>query len=97
MIMTYEDIYKQMNEDTGDRFTLLQLIEIFRNESDWVGTSFQLMKMKELLTNITGIRPGNCSGCNINVLVDMNRWVMNYEKEHPTEEVKPKLGRPKAK
>lgn len=97
MIMTYADIYAQMQEDTGDRFTLLQLIEIFRNESDWVGTPFQLMKLKELITNITGIRPGNCSGCNINVLVDLNRWVMNYEKELALTETKPKLGRPKAK
>ena len=77
---TYEDIFNELNEPTDQRFTLYKVIDIFRKENDWVGSGFQFMKLAETVTEITGIRPGTCSGCKLNVLRDMARWVENYEK-----------------
>ncbi len=87
--MSWEEIYELLKKDEGERFTLYQLLQIFINESDWVGQPQQLLKLKEIQTNLTGIRPGNCSGCNIEVLRNLARWLNNYEKDHPqVEEVK---------
>jgi hypothetical protein len=95
MIMTYDEIYEKLAESTGERFTLLECLKIWEKEGDWCGAGIQQMKIKELMTAITGIRPGNCSGCFIDALNNMVRWLNRYEKEHPkVEEVKPKLGRP---
>ena len=96
--MTYAEIYEKLKEDTGDRFTLLKCLDIWKNEGDWCGSGIQQVKIKELMTAITGIRPGNCSGCFIDALNNMVRWVRNYEKElQETENNKPKLGRPKVR
>jgi hypothetical protein len=73
------------------------LIKIFQNESDWVGQPQQLLEIKSLIHNITGIRPGGCSGCNINAISDMGRWLTNYEKQLIENPKKPKVGRPVGK
>lgn len=91
---TSAEIYAELKESTGKRFTLYELLLIFYNESDWVGETAQLIRLKEIVTEITGIRPGNCSGCNINVIRDMNRWVINYERQIQEPEKK-KMGRPR--
>lgn len=91
--MTYQQIYEKLQEKTDARFTLLELLNIFKNEHDWVGVPEQLIKLKELIHNITGVRPGNCSGCNINVLTDMCRWLTRYEQEQVAEVEKPKRKR----
>jgi hypothetical protein len=96
-IMSWEEIYELLKKDEGERFTLYQLLQIFINESDWVGQPQQLLKLKEIQTNLTGIRPGNCSGCNIEVLRNLARWLNNYEKDHPQVEEVKKIGRPKSK
>ena len=93
--MTFEEIYNQLKENTGDRFTMYELLQIFTNESDWVGTPYQMMKLGELQYNITGIRVGNCSGCKIDMLRNMSKWLKQYEATR-VEEVKPKMGRPKS-
>ena len=90
MIKTYDQIYAEMQQP-GERYTLLELINIFEAESSWCGTGFQMMQMMELITNITGIRPGSCSGCRIDALQNMVRWKNNYEKTLVKEE--PKRGR----
>jgi len=98
-LMTYKEIYEKLKEDKGHEFTLYKLLTIFRDENSWIGKPEQLMELKEIVTNITGVRPGSCSGCMINVLVDMNRWLYNYEKDNPINpepiEEKKKVGRPK--
>ena len=54
------------------------------------------MKIKEIMLEITGVRPGNCSGCNIDTLRNMAKWLTNYEAEQAKIVIeKPKLGRPK--
>lgn len=78
---TYDQIYESLKESTGERFTLLELINIFKNESSWVGSPIQLVKLKELITEITGARPGNCNGCNIESMKNMVRFVTNYEND----------------
>jgi hypothetical protein len=92
-MMTYQQIYESLFEDTGDRFTLYKVMDVFKKESDWVGSPFQLMKIKELVADITGIRPGNCSGCNIDALKNFMYWIERYELQVKTEH--PKKGRPK--
>ncbi len=81
---TFEQIYSDIIADRGLRFTLRQLLSIFENESDWVGAPEQLLQLREMSTEITGIRPGTCSGCNIEVLHNMNNWVKNYEAKNGT-------------
>jgi hypothetical protein len=81
---TWQAIYEDLIKDTGQRFTLRQLIDIFKRESDWIGTSEQLVQLKALQWEITGIRPGNCTGCNLDVLINMARWVEKYEQENGT-------------
>jgi hypothetical protein len=75
----YEDLTRQR---IVDRFTLRQLIKIFIEESDWIGTSEQLVQLKALQWEITGIRPGNCTGCNLDVLKNMTKWALKYEQEN---------------
>jgi len=81
---TWQAIYEDLTKNTGQRFTLRQLIDIFKRESDWIGTSEQLVQLKALQWEITGIRPGNCTGCNLDVLINMARWVEKYEQENGT-------------
>jgi hypothetical protein len=96
-LMTYEEIYNKIRTDEGHRFTIYELIKIFQKESDWVGQPQQLLEIKSLIHNITGIRPGGCSGCNINAISDMGRWLTNYEKQLIENPKKPKVGRPVGK
>lgn len=81
---TFEQIYADIIADTGKRFTIRQLLEIYERESDWVGTPEQLLQLREMSTEITGIRPGTCIGCNLEVLKNMARWTTNYELKHGT-------------
>ncbi len=83
---TFQEIYADL-EAVTEQHSLVQLIKIFENENSWIGSAFQLMKLKEIYTEITGIRPGSCSGCNIDMLINMIRWVNRYEKENPKIEV----------
>jgi hypothetical protein len=48
-----------------------------------------MMKLKEYYTEITGIRVGTCSGCAIDMMRNMIRWVNRYETENPIVETKP--------
>ncbi len=41
--MSWEEIYELLKKDEGERFTLYQLLQIFINESDWVGQPQQLL------------------------------------------------------
>ena len=78
---TYKDIYNDLCADTGHRYTLKELLRIFEKESDWLGKTEQLLKLRELITEITGIRPGTCHGCNLDMLLNMLRWLNMYENE----------------
>lgn len=89
---TYEQIYNDLTTKT-EQYTLRELIRIFENENSWIGSTWQLMKLKEIHTEITGIRAGNCSGCNIDVMINMIRWVNKYEAEHQQVETQSKKRR----
>ena len=79
MIRPFAEIYADMTTNTGDRFTILELLKIFDKEKYWVGTDQQTLKCGSLALEITGIRAGSCSGCMINALKDLVRWVNNHE------------------
>ena len=95
---TFEEIYILLTAtNEGDKFSLRELLTIFENENSWIGSAYQMMKLKEYQQEITGIRPGNCSGCNIEVMVNMIRWVNRYEQENVNTQVetKQRAGRPR--
>ena len=78
-----------------ERFTVLELIKIFDNESSWCGTNYQLIRIKEYSQEITGIRSGDCQGCTVQAMKNMVRFVNKYELDNPhqpieVEEIKPK-------
>lgn len=83
---TYEEVYNDMiNLKDENRFSIKECINIFQNEKSWVGTNQQLLELRSLQHELTGIRPGNCSNCNIDVMRNMIRWLTKYESEHPKE------------
>ena len=95
---TFEEIYNGLKEIPDQaRFSYLELIKTWANEpGTWNGNGFQMMKLKEWIFEITGVRPGNCSGCLRDMLDNWVRWVNQYEKDHPepeTEEVEIKRRR----
>jgi hypothetical protein len=81
----YEEIYNEMQGAllADERFTILELIKIFDNESSWCGTNYQLIRIKEYSQEITGIRSGDCQGCMIQAIKNMVRFVNKYELENP--------------
>ena len=77
--MEAKEIYKQLNDKPQVyAYSLFQLLEIFENENSWIGHPLQMENLRQLSHEITGIRPGNCSGCNIEVLGNLIRWKNNY-------------------
>lgn len=83
----FEQIYSEMCDKKGRAFSHKELIQIFEKESSWIGDSQQLLELRSLQFEITGIRPGNCSSCNLDVLKNMARWLNQYELEHPAAEM----------
>ena len=89
---TYEEVYNDMNTLKNDnRFTIKQCINAYMGETNpldkgsWNGTTQQLLELRSLQEELTGIRPGSCSNCNIEVMRNMIRWLTKYESEHPKE------------
>ncbi len=80
---TYKDIYADLCADTGHRHTLKELLQIFESNSEWIGKTEQLLRLRELILEITGIRPGTCPGCNLETLKNMLRFLNKYEAENP--------------
>lgn len=83
----YKEIYEEMQSTPliNERFTILELIQMFDKESSWCGTNFQLIRIKEYSQEITGIRSGDCQGCMIQAIKNMVRFVNKYESENPKE------------
>ena len=75
----FDEIYFAMKKKGENRFSLLELVKIFDNETSWVGTSQQLLEIKSLIHEITGIRSGDCSACNLDAVKNMATWVKKYE------------------
>jgi hypothetical protein len=76
---TFEEIYLGMQNKGENRFSLLELVKIFDNEVSWVGTGQQLLEIKSLNLEVTGIRSGECSACNLDALKNIARWVNQNE------------------
>jgi hypothetical protein len=85
---TYAEIYADLMAKS-ETHSLRDLVKIFETENSWIGSPFQMMKLKEYYTEITGIRVGTCSGCAIDMMRNMIRWVNRYESENPIVETKP--------
>jgi hypothetical protein len=92
---TFDEIYSEIIfKDDTIRYSLRELLHVFQTENSWIGQTSQLLQLKEFQHELTGIRPGGCSGCNIEVLMNMIRWVNKYESDKAAQETK-KIGRPK--
>jgi hypothetical protein len=76
---TYDEIYSDIIADTGDRFTIRKLIDVFVTESDWIGTHQQTLKCASLSLEITGIRIGSCSSCMLDGIKNLVRWINKHE------------------
>tara|TARA_R110000868_G_scaffold106830_1_gene292664 strand:- start:272 stop:529 length:258 start_codon:yes stop_codon:yes gene_type:complete len=75
----FDEIYFAMKRKGENRFSLLELIKIFDNEVSWVGTTQQLLEIKSLSHEVTGIRAGDCSACNLDAVKNMVKWVKQNE------------------
>lgn len=83
----FDEIYFAIKRKGENRFSLLELIKIFDNEVSWVGTNQQLLEIKSLSHEVTGIRAGDCSACNLDAVKNMVKWVEKYELENPIKPV----------
>lgn len=93
---TFDEIYQEIIfKDDTIRYSMRELLHVFQTENSWIGQTHQLLSLKEFQHELTGIRPGGCSGCNIEVLQNMIRWVNKYESDKAAQETIKKVGRPK--
>lgn len=76
---TFEEIYYSMKRKGENRYSLLELIKIFDNEVSWIGTAQQLLEIKSLSHEITGIRAGDCSACNLEAVKNISKWLAQNE------------------
>jgi len=76
---TFEEIYFAMKKKGENRYSLLELIKIFDNEVSWIGTAQQLLEIKSLSHEITGIRAGDCSACNLEAVKNISKWLAQNE------------------
>lgn len=83
----FDEIYLSMKSKGENRFSLLELVKIFENEVSWIGTNQQLLEIKSLNLEVTGIRSGDCSACNLDAIKNILRWVIKYEFENPIKEI----------
>lgn len=91
---TFKEIYDIIISDTGEKYTIREVLRIFDSEGgNWVGSSNQLMTIGMLSYEITGIRIGECSGCKITAVRNLIRWLNTHEQTF-IEQPKPK-GRPR--
>lgn len=78
----FKDIYAELCDKRGYRYSLRELLYIFVAETSWIGEAQQLNWLKSLLHEITQIRPGDCPGCNLESVKNMVRWVTKYEEDN---------------
>ena len=61
---TFKDILEQLKNKGENRFSLYELLEIFINEADWVGTSQQFLELASIWHEISGTRVNTgCPAC----------------------------------
>lgn len=83
----FDDIYIGMKNKGENRFSLLELVKIFDKELSWVGTTQQLLEIKSLSHEVTGIKAGDCSACNLDSVKNMVKFAEKYELENPKQEI----------
>ena len=92
----FDEIYAELTfKDGTTRYSMRELLHVFKTENSWIGQPHQLMRLKDIQHELTGIRPGGCSGCNIEVMMNMIRWVNKYETDKAAEEVIKKVKKAK--
>jgi hypothetical protein len=90
-MMTYEEIYNSLLDKHNTLYSTLEVIRIFKNEGgNWIGTPSQLMQITNLSHEITGVRVGECSGCKISAINNLNRWLDNHEANILKQKTQPK-------
>jgi len=82
----YSEIYTQLNKHRKN-------IEVFHNERHWLGDNNDMSEIGSLVYEITGIRPGGCSGCAADTLKNARNWLLNYEKNNQHAKLIPKKKR----
>ena len=85
-------VYNNLKEKPeGARFSYLELICIWRDEpGTWNGNGFQMMKLSEIMLEITGVRTGDCAGCKRGMLDDVGSF--SVDGENHTDESCKELG-----
>lgn len=79
---SFKEIYDEMCDHRGFRYSIRELIHIFNNEQgNFPGEGQQVLFIKSYYHEITGIRAGECGGCNIATLKEVSRWIDMREKE----------------
>ena len=87
---TFEQIYNEMCNKGDHHFSIREALTIFGTEDgNWVADRQQTLELQSMQLELTGIRPGTCSGCMVEVVKNMTRWVDKYEAEHPVVEAAP--------
>jgi len=95
---SYLEIYESLKETTNGRFTTLEVIKIFKSEDgNWVGSPDQLRQIASVSHELTGIRVGACSGCQISAVNNLCRWLDNHEQNILNQITLQKAVKPKVK
>lgn len=90
---TFEEIYKDAEAngilDVYDKANTLKAQYLIMgwdtNSINYEFSQQQLLKLASLQHEITGIRPGSCSGCIQDVIRRMNQWLIkNKPQQHET-------------
>jgi hypothetical protein len=86
---TFKDIIEDMKNPKGQKYSVYELIKIFKNECSWAGNNQQQLELFSYSHEITGIRVNtNCSGCVLTALKNLSNWlereekIINYEKNN---------------
>lgn len=95
---SYAEIYQSLKDTTNGRFTTLEVLKIFKEEKgNWVGSPQQLMQITSISHELTGIRVGSCSGCQITAVNNLIKWLDNHEQTILNQLTLEKAGKQKQK
>ena len=87
---TFKDILQQLKYKGENRFSLYELLEIFINEADWVGTGQQFLELASIWHEISGTRVNTgCPACCLDTLKSLKNWYIRESEIH-LKEVQPK-------
>lgn len=79
----FKDIIAQMQAKGENRFSLYELLNIFIEESSWVGTSQQFLELASIWHEISGTRVNTgCAACCLDTLKGLKVWYLRESEIH---------------